>query len=106
MTSASAVGSRGCQGPCQWCPSGSHAISAVCVAAKTRSVLVATDAGTEHFDDVVLACHSDQSLALLADASAAEAQVLGAIGYQRNRAVLHTDISVLPTRRKAWAALT
>ena len=68
------------------------------------SVLVATEAGTEHFDEVVLACHSDQSLALLADASAAEAQVLGAIRYQRNRAVLHTDTSVLPKRRKAWAA--
>ncbi len=68
------------------------------------SVLVATDAGTERFDEVVLACHSDQSLALLADASAAEAQVLGAIRYQRNHAVLHTDVSVLPKRRKAWAA--
>ena len=68
------------------------------------AVLVATDAGTEHFDEVVLACHSDQSLALLADASAAEAQVLGAIRYQRNRAVLHTDASVLPKRRSAWAA--
>ena len=68
------------------------------------AVLVATDAGTEHFDEVVLACHSDQSLALLADASPAEAQVLGAIRYQRNRAVLHTDTSLLPKRRKAWAA--
>ena len=68
------------------------------------AVLVATNAGTEHFDEVVLACHSDQSLALLADASPAEAQVLGAIRYQRNRAVLHTDTSLLPKRRKAWAA--
>ena len=68
------------------------------------SVLLATDVGTEHFDEVVLACHSDQSLALLADASAAETRVLGAIRYQRNRAVLHTDVSVLPQRRKAWAA--
>ena len=61
-------------------------------------------AGTERFDDVVLACHSDQSLALLADASEAETQVLGAIRYQRNRAVLHTDAAVLPKRRTAWAA--
>ena len=68
------------------------------------SVLVALDAGTERFDEVVLACHSDQSLALLTDASRAEAQVLGAIRYQRNRAVLHTDASVLPKRRSAWAA--
>jgi len=68
------------------------------------AVQIATDAGTERFDEVVLACHSDQSLALLDDASAEEAQVLGAIRYQRNRAVLHTDVSVLPQRRKAWAA--
>ena len=68
------------------------------------AVLVSTAAGTERFDDVVLACHSDQSLALLADPSAAETAVLGAIRYHRNRAVLHTDTSLLPTRRLAWAA--
>lgn len=68
-------------------------------------VLVDTDHGTERFDEVVLACHSDQSLALLGDgASAQERAVLGAIRYHRNRAVLHTDDSVLPTRRRAWAA--
>jgi uncharacterized protein len=68
------------------------------------SVLVRTDAGTESFDEVVMACHSDQALALLADPSAAELKVLSAIGYQPNRAVLHTDTSVLPTRPLAWAA--
>ncbi|MBC8058600.1 MAG: FAD-dependent oxidoreductase [Rhizobiales bacterium] len=68
------------------------------------AVRVATDLGDERFDDAVLACHSDQSLALLADASVAESQVLGSIRYQRNRALLHTDTSVLPRRRKAWAA--
>jgi uncharacterized protein len=67
-------------------------------------VALTTAAGTERFDEVVMACHSDQSLALLADPTPAEAQVLGAIRYQRNRAVLHTDTSVLPTRRRAWAA--
>ena len=67
-------------------------------------VMVATDAGTEHFDEVVMACHSDQSLALLADPTPAERKVLGAIRYQRNRAVLHTDTAVLPKRRRAWAA--
>ena len=72
--------------------------------AADASVLVSTDTGTEHFDALVLACHSDQALALLADASEAESAVLGAIRYQRNRALLHTDTSVLPTRRKAWAA--
>ena len=65
---------------------------------------VATDAGTERFDAVVLACHSDQALALLADPSDAERAVLGAIRYQPNRAVLHTDRGVLPRREKAWAA--
>ncbi len=67
-------------------------------------VRVATDRGSERFDEVVLACHSDQALAILSDANAAERALLGAIGYHRNRAVLHTDASVLPTRRRAWAA--
>ena len=67
-------------------------------------VIVATDAGSERYDEVVLACHSDQALALLADATAQERQVLGAIRYQPNRAVLHTDSTVLPRRRRAWAA--
>ena len=67
-------------------------------------VSVTTDHGTELFDEVVLACHSDQSLALLADATPAEREVLGAIRYHRNRAVLHTDTTVLPRRQIAWAA--
>jgi uncharacterized protein len=74
------------------------------VGAADQTVAVSTDAATERFDAVVMACHSDQSLALLADASAAERQVLGAIRYHRNRAVLHTDATLLPTRRLAWAA--
>jgi predicted NAD/FAD-binding protein len=67
-------------------------------------VWVHTDHGGERFDDVVFACHSDQALALLAEPSPQERHVLGAIGYQRNRAVLHTDLAVLPSRRRAWAA--
>jgi len=68
-------------------------------------VEVRTDAGWERFDRLVLATHSDQALALLADASPLERELLGAIRrYQPNRAVLHTDVSVLPQRRKAWAA--
>ncbi|MEP7138685.1 MAG: FAD-dependent oxidoreductase [Caldimonas sp.] len=65
---------------------------------------VSTDRGTERFDAVVLAGHSDQSLALLADASEDERTVLGAIRFQPNRAILHTDIRVLPQRKAAWAA--
>lgn len=70
-----------------------------------EGVLIRTHQGTEWFDAVVIACHSDQALRMLgAHASPAEQQVLGAIRYQPNMAVLHTDASVLPIRRKAWAA--
>lgn len=58
----------------------------------------------QRYDHVVLATHSDQTLALLADASSQERRVLGAIPYQRNEAVLHTDASLLPRRRAARAA--
>jgi predicted NAD/FAD-binding protein len=67
-------------------------------------VMVVTDAGSEHFDEVVMACHSDQALALLDDATPGERAVLGRIRYHANRAVLHTDASMMPTRRRAWAA--
>lgn len=67
-------------------------------------VMLATDHGSERFDEVVLACHSDQALALLDDASVAEQAVLGAIRYHPNEAVLHTDAGVLPRRRRAWAS--
>ena len=69
-----------------------------------QGVSIHTHGQTERFDKVVLACHSDQSLALLAEPSHAEQQTLGAIRYQANRAVLHTDASVLPRSRRAWAA--
>ena len=67
-------------------------------------VTLHTDRGSERFDHVVLAAHSDQSLALLRQPTAVESEVLGAIRYQPNRAVLHTDTSVLPSRPAAWAA--
>jgi uncharacterized protein len=69
-----------------------------------NSVRVTTDAGSEIFDEVVLAVHSDQALRLLGDPSRAEAEVLGKIAYQWNEAVLHTDINLLPRRRAAWAS--
>jgi uncharacterized protein len=65
---------------------------------------VTTAAGTERFDAAVLACHSDQALALLRDRSEAEHAVLSSVGYQANRAILHTDESLLPRRRRAWSA--
>ena len=56
------------------------------------------------FDRVVLACHSDQALAMLADATQDERDVLGAMPFQVNDAVLHTDTSMLPRARAAWGA--
>ncbi len=67
-------------------------------------VRVTSAAGTEHYDHAVLACHSDQTLALLADADPRERAILGAIRYQPNDTVLHTDARLLPRQRKAWAA--
>jgi predicted NAD/FAD-binding protein len=69
------------------------------------SVDVSTDAvHGERFDQVVLACHSEQALALLADASGEERHLLQSIRYQANRVLLHTDIRLMPKRRRAWAA--
>jgi predicted NAD/FAD-binding protein len=60
--------------------------------------------GSEWFDAVFLACHSDQALAMLDKPTPAERDVLGAIRYQDHEAVLHTDAAILPKRRRAWAA--
>ena len=67
-------------------------------------VRVSSARGVEHFDEVVLATHSTQALALLASPTREERAVLGAIRYQSNHAVLHTDAAVLPQRHGAWAA--
>jgi predicted NAD/FAD-binding protein len=60
--------------------------------------------GVEFFDAVFIATHSDQALKLLADATPAERSILGQLHYQRNEAVLHTDESVMPVSRRAWAS--
>jgi uncharacterized protein len=70
----------------------------------THVDVVPAGAPAEEFDEVVLAAHADQALALLTDPSAGEAEVLGAFTYQPNEAVLHTDRALLPRRRAAWAA--
>ena len=67
-------------------------------------VRIHTDTGMEWFDKVIIATHSDQALAMLAAPTPQERDTLGAIHYQPNKAVLHTDASVLPTRKAAWAA--
>jgi len=69
-----------------------------------NQVLVELDDGAERFDCAFVACHSDQALALLRDPSPDEREVLGAIRYQDNEAVLHTDARLLPRTRRAWAA--
>ena len=65
---------------------------------------VTSAAGIERFDHVVMACHGDEALKLLTDPSEPEREILGAIHYQPNDTVLHTDASVLPAHPKAWAA--
>lgn len=69
-----------------------------------RQVRVDSALGGLMYDQVVLATHSDQALALLADASADERRILSAVSYQPNHAVLHTDARCLPQRKKAWSA--
>jgi len=64
------------------------------------------DGRLERFDAVVLATHSDQALKLLEAPSAEDRRLLGAIGYRPNRVILHRDVSLMPKRRKAWAAWT
>ncbi len=70
-----------------------------------EAAVVCVADGSEHrFDQVVVATHSDQALAMLADPSAAESEVLGAMPYQDNDVVLHTDTRVLPWRRRTWSS--
>jgi predicted NAD/FAD-binding protein len=70
-----------------------------------RRVALRLKNGTvENFEQVFIACHSDQALKLLSDPSHEESAVLGAIPYQANEALLHTDVSLMPRRPLAWAA--
>ncbi len=70
----------------------------------TAGVTITSATGTESFDAVIFACHSDQALRLLADPSDREQDILGALPYTENDVVLHTDASLLPRRRAAWAS--
>ncbi|NBF03565.1 NAD(P)-binding protein [Pseudomonas sp. Fl5BN2] len=67
-------------------------------------VVIHSAAGSERFDKVVFACHSDQALQLLASPSHAEREILQALPYADNEVVLHTDTRLLPRRRLAWAS--
>ncbi len=66
--------------------------------------LTLDDGSTQVFDHVVIATHSDQALRMLSDASAMEQKLLSAIRYERNLAILHTDASLMPKRKRAWAS--
>lgn len=68
------------------------------------AVEVVSAEGVRSFDHVILAVHSDQALRLLEDPSALERRLLGSIAYQENDVVLHTDVSLMPRRRSAWAS--
>jgi predicted NAD/FAD-binding protein len=77
----------------------------VAIERAARGVLLhRSDGAVEHFDQVVVATHSDQALGLLRDADAHERRILGAIRYQANVAVLHRDTSLMPRRRRAWSS--
>lgn len=81
-----------------------HCCPVIAVTRGAHGVEVESAAGREVFDEVVFACHSDQALALLADPVPAEREILGAIPYQANEAVLHTDARELPRARGCHAA--
>ena len=69
-----------------------------------KVIVHSAGSGAETFDCIFIASHSDQALRMLSDASGAEREVLGAIPYQANEAILHTDRSLMPRRKLAWAA--
>ncbi len=67
-------------------------------------VVTAADGSSETYDHVIMAAHSDQTLKVLSDASAQERKLLGDIRYETNHAILHTDQTMMPKRRRAWAS--
>jgi predicted NAD/FAD-binding protein len=71
---------------------------------RSDGVEISTASGAASFDAVVVACHSDQALQMLDDPSAAEKEILGAIRYQENTAILHTDMTTLPPKKLAHSA--
>jgi uncharacterized protein len=70
----------------------------------TAGVSITTKGTTLHYDQVIFACHSDQALALLADASREEQKILGAIEFQKNTVALHTDTRLLPRKKSTWCS--
>lgn len=80
-------------------------VSVVSVSREADGVAVKTaDGSLKRYDHVVIAAHADQALAMLAQPTMAEQRLLGAFGYNRNRAILHSDNRQMPLRRRAWAS--
>ena len=71
---------------------------------RQEGVTLQLASGEQHFDQAIFACHSAQALAMLADPTSAEREILGDIGWQQNEVVLHSDPRWLPTRKLAWAS--
>jgi len=69
-----------------------------------NGVTINAKGGTEQFDQVIMACHSDEALALLADPSADETRLLSAVGYQDNQMILHRDSGQMPKRKACWSS--
>lgn len=69
-----------------------------------KKLVILEDGSESLFDEVIFACHSDQALAIIATPTAPQNDILGAMHYARNQVILHTDASVLPTRKLAWAS--
>jgi predicted NAD/FAD-binding protein len=70
----------------------------------TSKVEIITDTGSDFYDDVVIACHSDQALTMLSDPTLGEQAILSAITYQKNDVVMHTDTRLLPRRKATWSS--
>ena len=70
----------------------------------SSKIEIITHIGSDFYDEVVIACHSDQALAILSDASLGEQAILGAIKYQKNDVVMHTDTRLLPRRKATWSS--
>lgn len=71
---------------------------------KEDRVIIKSTSGEKHFDQVVLACHADQALALIDDPSMVEKKILGSIPFRKNKVTLHTDISLLPKNKRTWSS--
>ncbi len=83
---------------------GTHAPGDAGDSASTGATIVTADGSCEHYDRVILACHGDQALAVLDNPTPLEQTQLSCFHYQYNKAVLHTDASIMPQKKLAWSS--